>query len=63
MTGPGRPPIGPKRSVRVPDEIWRHLVTEARRQGVPEAEMVRHILAERYNPRLRHRARRAGGSQ
>lgn len=48
MTGPGRPPIGPAHKVRVPDAIWGLLEDEARAEGVGLAEMLRRILAERY---------------
>jgi Ribbon-helix-helix protein, copG family len=48
MTGPGRPAIGPAHKVRVQDELWDLLADEARAEGVGLAEMMRRILAERY---------------
>jgi hypothetical protein len=48
MTGPGRPPIGPAHKVRFPDELWEPLGDEARDNEVSVAEMLRRILAERY---------------
>ena len=48
VTGPGRPPIGPAHKVRVPDDLWDSLLLDAYRQGLSAAEMMRRILAERY---------------
>jgi len=43
-----RPYIGPLRKIRVPDALWDRLRAEARQQGAPIAEMLRRILAGRY---------------
>ena len=48
MTGPGRPPEGAVREVRIPDDLYAQLRAEARRQSIPIAAMLRRILTERY---------------
>jgi hypothetical protein len=48
MTGPGRPPIGPVREVRIPDELWDAVLAESFVESVSMSEVVRRALAERY---------------
>jgi len=44
----GRPTTGKVRELRIPDELYEPLKEEARQQGAPIAEMLRRILAGRY---------------
>lgn len=41
---PGRPAIGPKAQMRVPQYIWDEVAKEAKEREVPEAEVWRDII-------------------
>jgi hypothetical protein len=48
MTGPGRPPIGPRRYFRL-GHLYDLLTAEAKAVGIPAAELLRRILTAYFN--------------
>ena len=46
MTGPGRPPIGPAITLRLPADLLKQLDRRAKRDGVTRAELVRQLLSD-----------------
>jgi metal-responsive CopG/Arc/MetJ family transcriptional regulator len=48
VTGKGRPRIGTAVLIRIPDQLLANLDTDAQRQEVSRAELIRDILTDHY---------------
>lgn len=48
MTGRGRPPVGPRVVVRLPDELLARVDRDAERAGETRSQALRRIIAEHF---------------